>query len=43
MLFNVGMKFIVALHEIIIHLFFAYLNYISDGQLSSDSPKKKIQ
>ena len=39
-LFNVGMKMITTLHELIIHLSFAYLNYISDGKISHESPKK---
>ena len=39
-LFNVGMKMIATLHELIIHLCFAYLNYISEGKISHESPKK---
>lgn len=38
--FNVGIKMITILHEFIIHLFFGYLNFISDRELPSSSPKK---
>jgi hypothetical protein len=39
-LFNVGMKMITTVHELIIHLCFGYLNYISEGKISYKSPKK---
>ena len=39
-LFNTGMKLITTLHELIIHLIFGYLNYISEGKISYESPKK---
>ena len=42
-LFNVAMKLIAAVHEIIIHLFFSYLNYVSEGKIESYSPKKAIK
>ena len=44
-LFNTGMKMITTLHELIIHLIFGYLNYLTEGKISSESPKKlsKIQ
>ena len=44
-LFNIVMKTITILHEIINHFIFGYLNYLTDGKISSKSPKKgsKIQ
>ena len=39
-LFNIGMKMVTTLHELIIHLSFGYLNYISEGKISYESPKK---
>ena len=39
-LFNIAMKLITTLHEMIIHLFFGYLNYISEGEISHESPRK---
>ena len=39
-LFNLAMKLITLVHEIIIHLLFSYLNYISEGKIESNSPKK---
>ena len=39
-LFNVGMKTITTLHELIIHLCFGYLNYLTEGKISHESPKK---
>ena len=42
-LFNVAMKLITSVHEIIIHLFFSYLNYVSEGKIDSHSPKKAIK
>ena len=39
-LFNMGMKFITTLRELIIHLSFGYLNYLSEGKISNESPKK---
>ena len=39
-LFNVGMKTITTLHELIIHLCFGYLNYLTEGKISYESPKK---
>ena len=38
-MFNVCEKFIVTLHEIIIHLSFGYLSYLTDGKIESKSPK----
>ena len=38
-MFNVCEKFIVTLHEIIIHLSFGYLSYLTDGKIKSISPK----
>jgi hypothetical protein len=34
------MKLIITLHEFIIHFLFGYLNYLSDGKISYESPKK---
>ena len=39
-LFNVGMKFIILLHEFLIHILYGYLYHISDKHISSESPKK---
>ena len=39
-LFNIAMKLITTLHEMIIHLFFGYLNYLSDGKILHESPRK---
>ena len=39
-LFNVAMKLITSLHEIIIHFMFGYLTYVSEGEILSHSPKK---
>ena len=39
-MFNVCEKFIVTLHEIIIHLSFGYLSYLTDGKIESKSPKE---
>ena len=39
-LFNVGMKTVITLHEFIIHLCFGYLNYLTEGKISHESPKK---
>ena len=39
-LFNVGMKTITTLHELINHLCFGYLNYLTEGKISFESPKK---
>ncbi len=39
-LFHIGMKIITTLHELIIHLWFGYLNYLSNGKISYESPKK---
>ena len=39
-LFNIGMKLITTLHEMIIHFFFGYLNYITYGDISHESPRK---
>ena len=38
-LFDVCYKFIVALHEILIHLCFGYLSYITEGKVDNKSPK----
>ncbi len=38
-LFDVCYKFIVSLHEIIIHLCYGYINYITDGKVENISPK----
>ena len=40
MIFNIAMKFIVTIREFIIHLLFGYLNYITEGKISFNSPKK---
>ena len=40
-LFNIGMKFITTVHELIIHLCFACLNYITEGKISYESPRKR--
>ena len=37
--FEICYKFIVCLHEIIIHLSYGYLNYITEGKIYSKSPK----
>ena len=44
-IFNITMKLITTLHEFIIHFLFGYLNYLSDGKISYESPKndKKIE
>lgn len=34
------MKTITTLHELIIHLCFGYLNYLTEGKISYESPKK---
>ena len=39
-LFNVGMKFIILLHEFLIHVLYGYLYHISEHKISSESPKK---
>ena len=39
-LFNIAMKLITTLHEMIIHLCFGYLNYITEGKISHESSKK---
>ena len=39
-LFNIAMKLITTLHEMIIYLCFGYLNYITEGKISHESPKK---
>ena len=39
-LFNIGMKTITTLHELIIHLIFGYLNYLTEGKITPESPKK---
>ena len=39
-LFNISMKLITILHEMIIHLCFGYLHYITEGKISQESPKK---
>lgn len=38
-LFDVCYKFIICLHEIIIHLVSGYLNYVSEGKITSKSPR----
>ena len=38
-LFDVCYKFIVSLHEIIIHLCYGYINYLTDGKVENISPK----
>ena len=38
-LFNVCYKFITSLHEILIHLCYGYINYITEGKIGSKSPK----
>lgn len=38
--FNVGMKFIILLHEFLIHILFGYVYHLSEHEISSDSPKK---
>ena len=40
MIFNIAMKFIATIHEFIIHLLFGYLNYVTEGKISFNSPKK---
>ena len=42
-LFNVGMKTVITLHEFIIHLCFGYLNYLTEGKISHESPEKEIK
>ena len=39
-LFNIGMKTITVVHELIIHLNYGYLNYLSEGKILNDSPRK---
>lgn len=43
--FEICYKFIVCLHEVIIHLSYGYLNYVTEGKIQSKSPKasKKSQ
>ena len=38
-LFDVCYKFITSLHEILIHLCYGYINYITEGKIGSKSPK----
>lgn len=38
-IFDVTYKFIISLHEILIHLSYAYLNYITEGKIEDKSPK----
>lgn len=38
--FNVGMKFVILLHEFLIHILFGYVYHTSDHKISSDSPRK---
>ena len=38
--FDICNKFIVCLHEIIIHLSYGYLNYVTEGKINSKSPKE---
>lgn len=39
-IFNIAMKMVTTLHEFIVHFLFGYLNYLSDGLISYESPKK---
>ena len=39
-LFNICSKFIITLHEILIHLCYGYLSYLTDGEINSISPKQ---
>jgi hypothetical protein len=39
-IFNIAMKMITTLHEFIVHFLFGYLNYLSEGIISYESPKK---
>lgn len=37
--FNVGMKFIILLHEFLIHLLYGYIYHLSEHKISYESPK----
>ena len=39
---SLGIVFITCLHEVIIHLTFGYLEYLSEKLISSESPKTKL-
>ena len=39
-IFNIAMKMVTTLYEFIVHFLFGYLNYLSDGLISYESPKK---
>ena len=40
-IFNIGIKLIICLHEILIHLSYGYLFQITDGKISHQSPKSR--
>jgi len=40
-IFNISMKLLICLHEILIHLAYGYLFHVSDGKISPKSPKSQ--
>ena len=38
-IFNIAIKLLICLHEVIIHLAYGYLFYLSEGKIESKSPK----